>query len=108
MSWAGKGLRPARQHPAGERLMQYAETRALGATELFCLSTQDFNYFQQNGGFTPSTPDDLPPPRRERYDKSGRRSLAPSKSCRKRAAMVGFVGRAPRGCGSISCIAPSL
>ena len=49
--------------------------RTLGASELFCLSTQAFNYFQQKGGFTPGTPDDLPPPRRERYDKSGRRSL---------------------------------
>jgi amino-acid N-acetyltransferase len=61
----------------GAKLMQYAETRAraLGASELFCLSTQAFNYFQQKGGFTTGTPDDLPPPRRERYDKNGRRSL---------------------------------
>ena len=61
----------------GAKLMQYAEAqaRALGASELFCLSTQAFNYFQQKGGFTPGTPDDLPPPRRERYEKSGRRSL---------------------------------
>jgi amino-acid N-acetyltransferase len=61
----------------GARLMQYAEAqaRAAGAAELFCLSTQAFNYFQQKGGFTPGTPDDLPPGRRERYDRSGRRSL---------------------------------
>jgi amino-acid N-acetyltransferase len=61
----------------GAKLMQYAESqsRSLGASELFCLSTQAFNYFQQKGGFTTGTPDDLPPPRRERYDKSGRRSL---------------------------------
>jgi amino-acid N-acetyltransferase len=61
----------------GAKLMQYGETfaRARGATELFCLSTQAFNYFQQKGGFVQGTPDDLPPARRERYDKSGRRSL---------------------------------
>ncbi len=61
----------------GAKLTQYgeAQARALGVAELFCLSTQAFNYFQQKGGFVPGTPDDLPPPRRERYDKSGRRSL---------------------------------
>ncbi len=61
----------------GVMLMQYAEAqaRALGVTELFCLSTQAFNYFVQKGGFRPGTPDDLPPSRRERYDRSGRHSL---------------------------------
>jgi amino-acid N-acetyltransferase len=61
----------------GGKLMQYAEAQArgLGAAELFCLSTQAFNYFQQKGGFGLGSPDDLPPGRRERYDKSGRRSL---------------------------------
>ncbi len=61
----------------GAKLMQYAETqaRAAGYTQLFCLSTQAFNYFQQKGGFIPGTPDDLPPMRRERYERSGRRSL---------------------------------
>jgi amino-acid N-acetyltransferase len=61
----------------GAKLMQYAESqaRAGGFTQLFCLSTQAFNYFQQKGGFTPGTPDELPPPRRERYERSGRRSL---------------------------------
>ncbi len=65
----------------GARLMQYAESqaRAGGVAQLFCLSTQAFNYFQQKGGFTPGTPDDLPPPRRERYDRSGRRSLVLTK-----------------------------
>jgi amino-acid N-acetyltransferase len=60
----------------GAKLMQYAETiaRSAGMAELFCLSTQAFNYFTQKGGFRPGTPADLPPPRRERYDKSGRRS----------------------------------
>ncbi len=61
----------------GAKLMQYGEARAraAGVAELFCLSTQAFNYFQQKGGFTQGTPDDLPPVRRERYDRSGRRSL---------------------------------
>jgi amino-acid N-acetyltransferase len=60
----------------GAKMMQYAEgvARARGATMLFCLSTQAFNYFVQKGGFRLGTPDDLPPDRRERYDRSGRRS----------------------------------
>jgi amino-acid N-acetyltransferase len=60
----------------GAKLMQYAEAqaRSAGAHELFCLSTQAFNYFVQKGGFRLGTPDDLPPARRERYDRSGRRS----------------------------------
>jgi len=61
----------------GGKMIQYteAQARALGIAELFCLSTQAFNYFQQKGGYIPGTPDDLPPSRRERYDRSGRRSL---------------------------------
>ena len=61
----------------GGKLMAYAEGRArqLDVEELFCLSTQAFNYFQQKGGFTLGSPDDLPPARRERYDRSGRRSM---------------------------------
>jgi amino-acid N-acetyltransferase len=60
----------------GAKLMQYAEAQARtgGAHELFCLSTQAFNYFVQKGGFRLGTPDDLPPARRERYERSGRRS----------------------------------
>ena len=61
----------------GGKLMQYAEARAktLDVETLFCLSTQAFNFFQQKGGFVAGKPDDLPPARRERYDKSGRHSL---------------------------------
>src|SRR5262249_9456204 len=60
----------------GVKLMQYVEkqARALGVGALFCLSTQAYNYFQQKGGFAPGTPDDLPPSRRDRYEKSGRQS----------------------------------
>ncbi len=61
----------------GGKLMQFAEGRArdLGVAQLFCLSTQAFNYFQQKGGFVLGTPDDLPTARRERYESSGRRSM---------------------------------
>jgi amino-acid N-acetyltransferase len=60
----------------GAKLMHYAEdqARSAGATELFCLSTQTFNYFMQKGGFRQGTVDDLPAVRRDRYDRSGRRS----------------------------------
>ncbi len=60
----------------GAKLMQYAESqaRAGGAGRLFCLSTQAVNYFLQKGGFQLGAPTDLPPPRRERYERSGRRS----------------------------------
>ena len=60
----------------GTRLIQYAEARspARDAVEIFCLSTQAYNYFLQKGGFHLGSPDDLPPARRERYDRSGRRS----------------------------------
>jgi len=60
----------------GAKLMQFAETqaRSQGAAELFCLSTQTFNYFVQKGGYRQGTIDDLPLERRDRYEKSGRRS----------------------------------
>ena len=45
-----------------------------GMEEVFCLTTQAGNYFVQKGGFRIATPDDLPTPRRELYDASGRRS----------------------------------
>jgi amino-acid N-acetyltransferase len=60
----------------GLTLMQFAESqaRAKGAVDLFCLSTQAFNYFVQKGGFHLGTPDDLPLARRQLYERSGRRS----------------------------------
>ncbi len=65
----------------GAKLMQFAENqaRSLGAAELFCLSTQTFNYFMQKGGFRPGAVEDLPLERRERYEKSGRHSQILSK-----------------------------
>lgn len=58
------------------RLVQYGEAQArqLGIAELFCLSTQAFNYFVRKCGFSLGGADTLPPSRRERYEKSGRRS----------------------------------
>jgi len=60
----------------GAKLIKYAEeqARALGFEILYCLSTQAFNFFINKGGFHPGTPDDLPPARRDLYDRSGRKS----------------------------------
>jgi amino-acid N-acetyltransferase len=60
----------------GAKLMSFAEEQARqrGVATMFCLSTQAANYFIQKGGFRPGSPDDLPPPRRQRYDTSGRLS----------------------------------
>jgi amino-acid N-acetyltransferase len=60
----------------GVKLVAYAEARArqLGVQQLLCLTTQALNYFVRKCGFTPGSPEDLPPGRRERYEKSGRRS----------------------------------
>jgi len=60
----------------GGKLLTYAETlaRSRGVKVLFCLSTQAINYFIQRGGFRLGTPEDLPPARRELYEKNGRRS----------------------------------
>jgi amino-acid N-acetyltransferase len=60
----------------GRRLVQFVESRAreLGLKEIFTLSTQAFTYFQSKAGFAEGTPDDLPPVRRDKYDRSGRNS----------------------------------
>ena len=61
----------------GRKMIAYGESQArlAGMKELFLLSTQAFNYFQQKGGFAQGSPADLPMVRRDKYDKSGRRSL---------------------------------
>jgi amino-acid N-acetyltransferase len=68
----------------GGKLIAYAESlaRSRGAATLFCLSTQAVNYFVVKGKFQIGTPDDLPPSRRELYDRSGRRSVVLVKSLR--------------------------
>jgi amino-acid N-acetyltransferase len=60
----------------GGKLIAFIEgqARQRGVGTLFCLSTQAINYFIQRGGFSLGTPDDLPPARRELYDRSNRRS----------------------------------
>jgi len=60
----------------GRKLIQFVEGKArdLGLRQLLALSTQAFAYLQSKGGFAEGTVDDLPPPRREKYEHSGRRS----------------------------------
>ena len=60
----------------GRKLMAFTEQLAAekGMKEIFALSTQAFNYFQQKGGYVESTPDILPPERRKKYDASARNS----------------------------------
>jgi amino-acid N-acetyltransferase len=68
---------PAHEHQGiGRKLVHFVEGRAreLGLEKVFALSTQAFTYFQSKGGFSEGTPDDLPPARRDKYDRSGRQS----------------------------------
>lgn len=60
----------------GRTLVQFVERRAreLRLKEIFTLSTQAFTFFQSKAGFAEGTPDDLPPARREKYERSGRNS----------------------------------
>ena len=60
----------------GRKLMNYAEIQARekGCKEMFLLSTQTFNYFQQKGGFVEGVLDDLPRERRTKYEQNGRNS----------------------------------
>jgi amino-acid N-acetyltransferase len=60
----------------GQKLMAFAEQLAAkkGAAHLFALSTQAYNFFQQKGGFTEVSPEELPLERRRRWEQSGRNS----------------------------------
>ena len=60
----------------GRKLMAFTEQLAAekGVKQMFALSTQAFNYFQQKGGYVEATPDILPPERRKKYDASARNS----------------------------------
>ncbi len=60
----------------GGKILGFIESQARtkGLNLLYCLSTQAINYFIQKGGFQLGTPDDLPPARRESYNRSLRRS----------------------------------
>jgi amino-acid N-acetyltransferase len=67
---------PHENQGMGRKLVQFVEDRAtaMGLIQLIALSTQAFTYFQSKAGFVEGTPVDLPPERRERYDRSGRNS----------------------------------
>lgn len=60
----------------GQKLMAFAESLAAerGMRHILALSTQAFAYFQQKGGYSEVSPDELPPERREKYESSGRNS----------------------------------
>jgi amino-acid N-acetyltransferase len=75
----------------GRKLIQFAERKAReqGLQTLIALSTQAFTYLQSKGGFVEGTPDDLPPPRREAYEQSGRRSKVLIKRLTKPGGLVG-------------------
>lgn len=78
----------------GRKLMAFAEQLAAqkGVKEIFALSTQAFAYFQQKGGFTETSPDILPPARREKYEHSGRNSKVLIKNVAPEAVSVPRVG----------------
>ena len=67
---------PHENQGMGRKLIHFVEDRAtaMGLTQLIALSTQAFSYFQSKAGFVEGTPADLPPERRERYERSGRNS----------------------------------
>ena len=70
-------VNPSHEYQAiGQSLVQFVETKAQerGVGQLIALSTQAFSYFQSKAGFVEGRPDDLPPARREKYDRSGRNS----------------------------------
>lgn len=73
-------------HGIGSKLAVYAEqiAREMGAETMFALSTQAFTFFQHKLGYSEGAVEDLPAPRREKYEQSGRNS----KILVKRLAMV--------------------
>lgn len=60
----------------GKKLMAFAEQLAAekGMKYIFALSTQAFSYFQQKGGYTEVSADELPPDRRKKWEASARNS----------------------------------
>jgi amino-acid N-acetyltransferase len=70
-------VNPAHEHRGiGTKLAIRAEalSREQGSESIFCLSTQAFTFFQHKLGYREGTIEDLPPPRREKYEQSGRNS----------------------------------
>ena len=74
----------------GQKLMAFAEQLAAkkGASHLLALSTQAYNFFQQKGGFTEVSPEELPPERRRRWEQSGRNSKVMRKATQFAASTV--------------------
>jgi amino-acid N-acetyltransferase len=66
----------------GRKLMSFAEALAAekGMKQIFALSTQTFSFFQQKGGFTEVTSDELPAERRRKYEASARNSKIMTKT----------------------------
>jgi len=62
--------------PSHGKLVRFVEDKAreTGLAELIALSTQAFTHFESKTGYVEGRPDNLPPARREKYDKSGRNS----------------------------------
>ncbi|MDG1892888.1 MAG: amino-acid N-acetyltransferase [Verrucomicrobiota bacterium] len=60
----------------GRKLIEFVEDRArkIGLDALFLLSTQAFAYFHTKAAYQEGCVDDLPPGRRQIYDRSGRNS----------------------------------
>jgi amino-acid N-acetyltransferase len=101
-------VRPSHENQGIGRLMvQYVEERARerGLETLIALSTQTFNFFRSKAGFGEGGPDDLPEPRRERYEQSGRRSRVLIKPLRPETATLqseATLKASPRGAETTS------
>jgi amino-acid N-acetyltransferase len=84
-------VRPSHENQGiGRRMVQFVEDRAreAGLERLFALSTQAFNFFLSKSGFVEGTPDDLPAPRRDKYEQSRRRSKVLIKTLRPEASVA--------------------
>lgn len=68
----------------GRKLVSFAEKRAreMGASTIFALSTQAYNYFSNQLGFVPAEPELLPVSRLEKLQSSGRNSRIMAKALR--------------------------
>jgi amino-acid N-acetyltransferase len=72
--------------------MTFAEQVAAekGMKQVFALSTQAFNYFQQKGGYNEVSPELMPSERRKKWEASARNSKVMSKT------MPSVLAEAPR------------
>jgi amino-acid N-acetyltransferase len=58
----------------GSKMVEYAtgEAREKGFHSLLALSTQNFSFFKNRADFSPGSPDDLPPARRQQFEAENR------------------------------------